>query len=161
MSGKFDASRIHADPLDRETLAAQDRELEALEPRPIGLSNARLHAERDLEGYIAVSNRIVWGDMPSEMRAPAADEVAALLERLSEDDRDKLMEHARLAEIQRHWLERLEDAERQHQAQAKAEEEQRARAEAEAQERAEFEAHDAAGKEERFRQWHAAKHGGS
>jgi len=161
MSGKFDASRIHSEPLDNQTLFAQDSELEALEARPIGLSNARLHAERDLEGYIAVCNRIVWGDMPGEMRAPAADEVTALLERLSEDDRDKLIEHARLAEIQRHWLGRLEDAEQQHLAQARAEEKQRAQAEAEAQERAEFEAYDAAGKEERFRQWRAAKHGGS
>ena len=161
MPEPFDAGRIHADPPDPETLAAQDRELESLEARPIGLSNAKLHAERDLEGYTAICNRIAWGDMPSEMRAPAPDEVTALLESLSEDDRDKLIEHARLADVQRHWLQRLQDAEQQHLAQARADEQQRAQAEAEAKEWAEFEAHDAAGKQERFRQWHAAKHGGS
>jgi hypothetical protein len=161
MPEPFDAGRIHADPPDPETLAAQDRELESLEARPIGLSNAKLHAERDLEGYTAICNRIAWGDMPSEMRAPAPDEVTALLESLSEDDREKLLDQARLASAQRHWLARLEEAEQQHLAQARADEEQRARAEAEAREWAEFEAYDAAGKQERFKQWRAAKHGGS
>jgi len=161
MSEPFDASRVHNEPLDQASLAAQDRELEALKQRPIGLSNARLHAERDIEGLTTICNRIAWGDMPSAMRAPTADEVTALLEGLNAEDRDKLIEHARLAEVQRHWLGRLEDAEQQHLAQARAEEAQRAQAEAEAQERAAFEAYDAAGKEERFRQWRAAKHSGS
>ena len=84
-----------------------------------------------------------------------------MLESLSQDDREKLIEHARLAQVQRHWLERLEAAEQQHLAQARADEQQRAQAEAEAREWAEFEAYDAAGKHERFRQWRAAKHGGS
>jgi len=161
MPEPFDASRVDTEPLDQASLAEQDRELDALKQRPIGLSNARLHAERDLQGLTAVCNRIAWGDMPADMREPIRDEITALLESLSTADRDKLIEHARLAEIQRHWLERLEDAEQQHLAQARAEEEQRAQAEADAREWAEFEAHDAAGKEERFRQWRAAKHSGS
>jgi len=161
MSEPFDASRIHTDPPDHETLAAQDRELDVLKQRPISLSNARLHADRDLEGLTTICNRIAWGDMPADMREPAPDEITALLEGLSADDRDKLMEHARQAALQRHWLNRLEQAEQEHLAEVKADEEQRAQAEAEAKEWAAFEAYDAAGKEERFRQWRAAKHSGS
>jgi len=161
MSEPFDASRVDTEPLDQASLAAQDRELDALKQRPIGLSNARLHAERHLQGLTAICNRIAWGDMPGEMREPAPHEITALLQSLSTADRDKLMEHARLAALQRHWLNRLEQAEQEHLAEVKADEEQRAQAEAEAKEWAEFEAHDAAGKQERFRQWRAAKHSGS
>jgi len=161
MSQQFDASQIHTEPLDSRTLAQQDRELEDLKQRPIGLSNAKLHAERDLEGLTAVCNRIAWGGMPSRMRKPEPDEIGALLEDLNEEDRDKLMDQAMLAAAQRHWLYRLEEAEQQHLAEAKADKEQRAQAEAEAREWAEFEAHDAAGKQKRFRQWRAAKHSGS
>jgi len=161
MPEPFDASRVHTEPLDQASLAAQDRELEALKQRPIGLSNARLHAERDLEGLTTICHRIAWGDTPGQKREPAPHEITALLESLSTDDRDKLMEHARLAALQRHWLNRLEQAEQEHLAEVKADEEQRAQAEAEAKEWAAFEAHDAAGKQERFRQWRAAKHSGS
>lgn len=159
MTDQFDAGQVHDDPLDADTLAEQDRELEELKRRPIGLSNARLHAERDLEGLSAVCNRIAWGGMPSEMRGPTREEAAALLHALSQEDRDKLMEQARLASVQRHWLERLQQAEQHHLAEARAEADQRAQAEVEATEWAEFEACDAAGKQERFRQWRAAKRG--
>jgi len=161
MTDQFDASRIHDDPPAADTLAEQDRELEELKRRPIGLSNARLHAERDLGGLTAVCNRIAWGGMPSDMRAPTPEETAALLDSLSHEDREKLLEQARLAGTQRYWLLRLKEAEQQHLAEASAEEQQRAQAEAEAQEWAEFEAYDEAGKQERFRQWRAAKHNGS
>jgi len=161
MPDQFDASRIHDALLDADTLAEQSRELEQLKQRSIGLTNARLHAERDLEGLTAVCNRMAWGGMPGEMRPPTPEETAALLDSLSREDRDKLMEQARLASAQRHWLSRLRQAEQQHLAEASAEEQQRAKAEAEAQEWAAFEAHDAAEKDERFRQWRALRRGGS
>jgi len=160
MSQQFDASRIYREPPDSQTIAQQERELDELRQRPIGLSNAKLHAQRDLEAQTAVCNRIAWGGTPRQMREPEPDEVTALLEGLNEEDRDKLMDQAMLVAAQRHWLYRLEEAEERHLAEAKADQEQRAQAEAEAREWAEFEADDAAGKQERFKQWRAAKQNG-
>lgn len=153
---EFDASLVWGEPAREEVLAAQQATVGELRKRPNALANAKLHAERELERAIMVCNRLVWGAMPADRRAPSAGETADLLGRLSADDRDKLMREARQAAEQRLLVEAMREAEQVCLAEMQAEEQQMAAHEAEQQELEVFEAYDAAGKPERFAAWRAS-----
>jgi hypothetical protein len=157
---EFDATLVYTDPVSEEVLAKQSQTAEQLMQRPNALANAKLHAENELHRLISACNRLAWRSMPAEMRAPTPDEVNALLERLEQDDRHKLMHEAQLAAEQRFLVVKLQEAHAQCEAEMAAEQEEQARREAEAQELAEFEAYDEEGKEARFQAWRAARSGG-
>jgi hypothetical protein len=114
-------------------------------------------AERELGRLVNVCNRIAWGSVPAELRAPAPAEIAALLERLTPEDRERLTTEARNAAGQRDLIARMADAEAQCIALLEAEQSARAEEEALYEEWAEFEAIDAAGKMQRFEAWRAAR----
>jgi hypothetical protein len=157
MSEQFDASQIWSEAVSGEIAAEHDRTVEGLMTRPAALANAKLHAERELGRLVSVCNRVAWGSVPAELRAPAADETAALLERLGEEDRDKLTTEARNAARQRVLVAKMADAEAQCQARLEAEETARAEEQALYQEWAEFEAFDASEKMKRFDTWRASR----
>lgn len=157
MSEEFDASLVYTDPVSEEALAEQNRQIEQLMLRPNALANAKLHAENDLTRLIAACNRLAWRSVPADLRQPTPEEAAALLERLTPEDREKLMTNARLTAEQRVMVVRIREAHEQCVAQIQAEQEAHAIQVIEAQEWAEFEAHDNAGKQERFAAWRAAR----
>lgn len=159
MSNEFDASQVSADPVAAEVLAEHDRTMEHLAKMPNALANAKLHAENEMQRIVNVCNRLAWGSVPAELRAPTAEETAALIERLSPEDREKLMRQAALGAGQRLLLARMEEAQQHHMAHMEAEQHEHAQREAEANEWAEFEAQDAAEKEQRFQAWRAARAG--
>jgi hypothetical protein len=159
MSNEFDASQLWSEPVPEETLAAQRRTVADLMQRPNALTNAKLHAERELERLVMVCNRLAWGAIPAERRAPDAGEVEALLAQLDEEKRGKLLADASRAAEQRLLVSAMQQAELHCIAQLQAEQAQFAAHEAEQQEWAEFEAFDAAGKAERFAAWRAARMG--
>jgi hypothetical protein len=156
---EFDASLIWAEPVSADVLAAQQGTVNELRKRPNALANAKLHAERELERAVMVCNRVAWGAMASDRRAPSAAEADELLGRLSGEDRDKLMREARLAAEQRHLVEAMREAEQACLAQMQAEQEEIAAHNAEIEEWEAFEAHDAAEKGARFEAWRASRRG--
>ncbi len=159
MSEEFDASLVYTDPVSEEALAEQERAIEQLMLKPNALANARLHAENELRRLISACNRLAWRSVPADLRQPTPEEAAALLERLSPEDRDKLMTDARLTAEQRVMVVRVQEAHEQCMAQMQAEQEELAQREEEAKLRAEFEAYDNEGKQERFEAWRAARQG--
>lgn len=159
MSNEFDATLVCDEPVHPDIIAGHIREVDHLAPRPTALANAKLHAERELQRLIIVSNRLVWGNVPAELRAPTGQEVAGLFGRLSPEDREKLSRDARLANAQRHLVALMDEAQARYQAQMEAEQCELAAREALARQWAEFEAHDAAGKEQRFVAWRDARGG--
>jgi len=159
MSNEFDASLVWDEPVSGEILAGQARTMEHLMQMPNAFANARLHAANEMQRIINVCNRLAWRAVPADLRRPSAEEAAALLERLSPEDRERLLREARLGAAQRALLARMEEVQQAYLAQAQAQEEELARHEAEAREWAEFEAHDATGKEARFQAWRAGRRG--
>ncbi|WP_088346387.1 MULTISPECIES: hypothetical protein [Rhodomicrobium] len=157
MSSEFDASQVSDEPIGADILADHDRTIESLVLRPNALANAKLHAENEMQRIVNVCNRLAWGSVPSELRAPDAGEKAALLARLSPEDTEKLMRESRLGTAQRALLARMADAQHHTLAQLQAERDEMAQREIEALEWAQFEAEDAAGKEQRYHAWRAAR----
>jgi hypothetical protein len=175
MSTPFDASLASSGVVSAEVQAAHAREVESCMMMPGKLANAKLHAGNDLQRWVMACNRLVWGEMPAQLRAPADGEIAALLQVLPPEKRERLLKEAQLAAEARHLVAMLEAAEVEAHARLKAQEaeearaaaEQRARIEAQAAEQAraerlralreEFEAIDAAGKEARFQAWLARR----
>ena len=82
MSHEFDASLVCSEPVGPETLARQQADVENWLRMPSALSNAKLHAQRELEARVGVCNRLVWGYGPTPTRAPAEEEIGALLQSL-------------------------------------------------------------------------------
>lgn len=158
MSDQFDASLIWNEPVSAEVLADHLKTVEGWLTRPSALSNAKLHAERELGRLVSVCNRIAWGSVPAELRAPAPAEVAALLERLSAEDKQRLLDEARHAADQRDLVAKIAQAEAAYLEQVEAERAAMAEQEALHREWAEFEAFDAAGKQQRFETWRASRH---
>jgi len=153
---EFDASLVWTEPVSADVLAAQQSNVDELRKRPNALANAKLHAERDLERAIMVCNRVAWGALPADRRAPSAGETEELLGRLGAEDRDKLMREARRAAEQRRLVEAMREAELACLADMQAEQEAMAAHEATRLELEAFEAHDAAGKAARFEAWKAS-----
>lgn len=156
MVSEFDASLVWGEPVDAEILAAQKSNVDELRKRPNALANAKLHAERELERAILVCNRLVWGAMPADRRAPSPAETQELLSRLGGDDRDKLMREARQAAEQRLLVGAMQEAEQACLAEMQAEQEEIAAHQAERAELEAFEAYEAAGKAARFEAWKAS-----
>ncbi len=156
---EFDASLVHTDPVSEEVLAQQNHMAEQLMLRPNALANAKLHAENELRRLVSVCNRLAWRSVPADLREPALEERNALLERLEQEDRHKLMHDAKLAAEQRFLVARLQAAYEQCQAELAAEQEEMALREEEARLWAEFEAIDEQGKLARFEAWRAAQSG--
>jgi hypothetical protein len=157
MTTPFDASLIHNEPLSEETLSRHRREAESAMRMPSALANAKLHAENDLRRFVAACNRLVWREVPAEMRAPTPEETAWLLEQLRPDDRDRLIRDARAAAEARHLFSLLVEAERHAFVRQQTQALEEARLEAERREWEEFEAFDAADKPKRFAAWRAAR----
>lgn len=156
---EFDASLIWSEPVGGEVRAAQQSNVDELRKRPNALANAKLHAERELERAIMVCNRLVWGAMPEDRRAPSPTETEALLGRLAPDDREKLMREARQAAEQRLLVSAMREAEQACLIDMQAEQDEMAAHEAERQELEAFEVYDAAGKAARFEAWRALVRG--
>src|SRR5262245_36344090 len=157
MSEQFDASLIWSEAVGGDIAAEHDKTVEGLMARPNALANAKLHAERELGRLVSVCNRVAWGSVPAELRVPAAAEISALLERLSAEDRERLMKEARNAAGQRYLVAKMSAAEVQCLAQLEAEEAARAEEEVRYREWAEFEAFDEAEKMKRFEAWRAGR----
>lgn len=177
MTSQFDASFAYTGPIGEEVQKAHREEVERLMFMPGKLANAKLHANNELQRWVLACNRLVWGEMPSDPRQPAAEEIGWLLEQLSPENRERLLKESQLAAEARNLVAILEAAEIEAQAllkaqqaeEARAEAEMRARLEAQAAEEAqaateralrqEFEAIDEAGKEARFQAWRASRRG--
>lgn len=160
MSTEFDVSQMCNDePMSEGAIAEQERLIEQLMTRPNALANARLHAQNEVLRIINIANRLAWRSVPADLRAPAPEEKAALLERLSPEDREKILKEARSAVAQRRFAARIEEAYQQCMAQLQAEQEQHAHQEQAAREWAEFEAFDEATKGQRFEAWRASRGG--
>ncbi len=175
MTSQFDASFAYAGPISENVLADHAREVERSMSMSSKLANAKLHAGNELQRWVLACNRLVWGGMPADARQPAPEEIAALLEQLSPENRERLLKESQLAAEQRHLVALLSaaevetharlEAQRAEEARVKAEMQARleahqaeqARAEAERALRDEFEAIDKAGKEARFQAWCAAR----
>ncbi len=156
MSSQFDASLVWNEAVGTDVLIKHHNTVEGWAMKPSALTNAKLHATRELERLVTACNRLVWRGMPDDMRQ-AEDERQALLSYLSEEDRTRLLNDAKAAAEQRVLVTEIEEAERQYLQQCAAEEAELVRREAEAREMAEFEAYDAAGKQSRFEAWRASR----
>ncbi len=110
MNEEFDASLVWDEPVSDDVLAEHNRQIDRLMQMPNAFDNARLHAQNEMRRLISVCNRLAWRSVPKDLRAPSAEEKAALLERLSPEDREKLMNDARLTAQQRLLVVRLEEA---------------------------------------------------
>ena len=157
MTGQYDASFAYAEPISAEVQAAHASEIERSMFMPSKLTNAKLHANNELQRWVLACNRLVWGDMPADARAPTKGEIAALLEQLSPENRHRLLKESQLAAEARNLVALLSAAEVEAHAQLKEHQAELARAEAERALRDEFEAFDAAGKEARFQAWCAGR----
>lgn len=175
MTSQFDASFAYTGPLSEEVQRAHRGEVERDMSMPGKLANAKLHANNELQRWVLACNRLVWGQLPAEMRMPEAREIALLMEQLSSENRERLMKESRLAAEARNLVALLEAAEVEAQARLQAQEVEEARARAEMQARLEahraeearmaaehalrqqFEAEDEACKEARFQAWRAAR----
>jgi hypothetical protein len=157
MTNPFDASLMAEGSVGADILAEQHRKVEDLMQRPNALANARLHAQNDMIRMVHACNRTAWGTVTVEPRAPTPEEVAELMQRLSPEDQEKLKGEAETAARQRALLMLMDEAQRHYHSELEAERAEIAEREAEAQAWAEFEAHDAATKAERFQAWRAAR----
>jgi hypothetical protein len=157
---EFDASLVCDEPVGAGAVEEQVRTVSLLMPMAGAFANAKLHAEADLQRLIQACNRLAWRSVPADLRAPSPEETAALLERLSPEDRERLLRDAKLAAAQRSLLAVMGEVHQRHLAQLHAEQHELAGREALAREWAEFEAYDAAGKHERFEAWRASRLGG-
>ena len=157
MSDQFDASQTISEALSSEILAEQSREVQSCAAMPSALANAKLHAVREMERAIMACNRLVWGGVPADMRAPSAEEAAGLLAWLDDENREKLIKESRAALRQRSLVAQMEAAEMAHMERARLEEEQLAAQEAERLEFEEFAAHDLADRPKRFEAWRASR----
>jgi hypothetical protein len=157
MTTPFDASLVYTGPIGEDVLASQRHEVERTMRMSSALGNAKFHASRELDRWVLACNRLVWGEMPSEVRAPTQQEIIHLLEQLSPENRERLLKESRLAAEQRSLLALLSEAEAEAIAKQRAEEAEDLRIAAEQREREEFEAYDLAGKEARFRAWRASR----
>jgi hypothetical protein len=156
---QFDASLVLDEPIGIEIADEQTRMVALLLQTPAAFANARQQAESDLQRYIEACNHLIWREVPADLRAPGEEEKAALLERLGAEDRERLMRDSRLAAKQRSLLHVMHEKHDEHLAQLQAEQCLLAEREALAREWAEFEAYDAAGKENRFAEWRASRAG--
>jgi hypothetical protein len=156
---EFDASLVYDESLGAEVVDEQIRTVGLLMQMPNAFANAKLHAQNDMQRLIQACNRLAWRSVPANLRAPSTEEKAALLERLSPEDRERLMRDSHLAAKQRSLLMVMEGAHRQYLAQIEAERCEIAEREALAREWAEFEAYDTAGKDQRFAAWRASRTG--
>lgn len=154
---EFDASQVNAEPVSPDVLARQGETVAQLALRPSALANAKLHAENEMQRIINVTNRLAWGSVPAELRQPTAEEAAALIERLSPEDREKLMKEAQLGAEQRSLIAQMQEAHDRCVAQIQAEQEELEHRQEAEMEWSEFEAFDAAGKEQRFQAWRASR----
>jgi hypothetical protein len=175
MNTPFDASFASTAGINSEVQAAHAGEVERCMMMPGKLANAKLHATNELQRWVLACNRLVWGEMPSGLRAPADGEIAALLQVLPPEKSERLLRESQLASEARNLVAMLEAAEVEARSrieaeraeEARAEAERRAMLEAQAMElaraerehalREEFEAIDAAGKEARFQAWLASR----
>lgn len=157
---QFDASLICGEPVSSEIADEQIKTVGLMVRMPAAFANAKLHAESDLQRLVQACNQLVWRGVPANLRAPSQEERASLLERLNEDDRERLMRDSRLAAKQRNLLNVMEEEHCKYLAQMEAERCELAEREALAREWAEFEAFDAAGKEKRFAEWRASRGSG-
>jgi hypothetical protein len=175
MTSQFDASFAYTGPISADVKAAHASEIGHSMNMPNKLANAKLHANNELQRWVLACNRLVWGGMPDSARQPEPGEIAALLEHLSPENRERLLKESQLAAEQRHLVAALEVAEAEAYARLEAQRAEQARMEAEerahfeaqhaAMERAqaeralreEFEAVDAVGKEARFQAWRASR----
>ncbi|MEJ2125116.1 MAG: hypothetical protein P8Y67_05345 [Alphaproteobacteria bacterium] len=155
----FDASLVYDEPVGAEIVDEQVNMMGLLVEMPSAFENAQRHAESDLQRLVQTCNDLVWRGMPADMRAPTAEEKAALLERLSPDDQERLMRNSQLVAQQRSLLNVMKELSQQHTARLMAEQAAAAEREAHALLRAEFEEYDAAGKEQRFEEWLASRTG--
>lgn len=154
---EFDASLVCDEPIGAEVIDEQTRTVSLLLQMPAAFSNARLHAESDLQRIIQACNHVAWRSVPADLRAPSPEEKTALLERLNVEDQERLMRDSRLAARQRSLLMVMNELHRHHLAQLQAEQSEIAEREALAREWAEFEVFDAAEKEKRFAAWRASR----
>jgi hypothetical protein len=139
MTSQFDASFAYTGPVSAEIQAAHASEIEHLKLMPGKLANAMLHANNELQRWVLACNRLVWGAMPAEARQPAPGEIAALLEQLPPENRERLLKESQLAAEARNLVALLSTAETEaalHEA---------------------FEAFDLAGKEARFQAWRSGR----
>ena len=157
MDDQFDASGVWDGAISDEAIADHRKKVEGWLMWPSALSNAKLHAERELDRLVKACNRIAWGAVPSTLRRPSPAESEALLGRLGADDREKLIREARHAAEQRGLLEKIAEAEAHYFLQLEAERIALSEEEARNQEWAEFEAYDAAGQQQRFEAWRASR----
>lgn len=157
MSEEFDASLIYSAPVSADVVAKQSETVENLMLRPNALANAKLHAENELKRLVNSCNRLAWRYVPADLRAPSEEETAALLGKLEQEDRHKLIHDSQQAAEQRVLVVQMQDAYERCMAQMQAEQAEYAQREVEAQLRAEFEAIDEAEKENRFQTWRAAR----
>jgi hypothetical protein len=175
MTSQYDASFAYTGPISAEVQAAHTSEIEHSMFMPSKLTNAKLHANNELQRWVLACNRLVWGGMPVDARPPTKGEIATLLEQLSPENRERLLKESQLAaearnlvallsaaEVEAHArleAQRAEEARAEAEAQARLEAHQAdmARAEAERALRADFEAFDEAGKEARFQAWCAGR----
>ena len=157
MTNPFDASLIDGGPVSADTLAEQDSKMADLMQRPNALANARLHADQHMARLVRACNRTAWGTVSSEPRAPTPEEAAELQERLGPENWDKLLGEVREAAEHRALMAKMEEAQQHTLSLLEAEQVEAARHAAAAQEWAEFEAYDAATRDERFQVWRAAR----
>ncbi len=157
MTSQFDASLAYSDPISPEVLADQRQAVEAAMRMPSALANAKLHAENELKRLVLACNRFVWGSMPEETRAPTPEEVGQMMEHFAGEGAERLRRDAKLAAEQRNLVAQLAEAESAYLLRVAAEETENARREAERLELEEFEAYDAAGKQQRFEAWRALR----
>jgi hypothetical protein len=154
MSSVFDASLIESEPLADEILAKQAADVTHLMERPNALSNAKLHAERELPRLVMACNKTAWDTgYPSDTRAPSPEEAAALFAQLGPEKSAQLKEDLRSLAVQRNLVALMTQAQEQCEALMQAAEEEYARHQAEEQLRADFEAYDEATKEQRYAAW--------
>ena len=139
MTSQFDASFAYTGPISAEVQAAHASEIERLQFMLSKIANAKLHANNERPRWVLACNRLVWGAMPEEPRQPAPAEIAAILEQLSPENRERLLKESQLAAEARNLVALI------------------AEAETEAALRDEFEDFDLAGKEARFQAWRSGR----
>ncbi len=176
MTSQFDASFAYTGPVSEEVQMAHRQEVERSMYMPGKISNAKLHANNELQRWALSCNRLVWGPQVSgPLRPPSREELAWLMEQLNPDYRERLLNESRQAAEARHLFELLEAAEVEAHARLAAQRMEDARVQAEQQarlqaqqareartqaERAlweEFEAFDELQKEDRFQAWRQAR----
>jgi hypothetical protein len=175
MTSQFDASFAYTGPIRDEVRAEHANEVERSMFMISKLANAKLHANNELQRWVLACNRLVWGAMPAELREPSQGEIASLLEQLSPETRERLLNESRLAAEARNLVALLSAAELEAHARIEAQQAEEAKALSEEQARLEaqqaelrraearraileeFETHDAAGRAARFQAWCAER----